>query len=94
MDTRIVIYVQFPEGTDLAAPDGGRFDFVKTAPFSLEETFFSFFSYILVHFRKYEGFHNQIRVGVHVRADVMLARCSKYGVGYKIMINTQYFWVG
>ena len=43
MDTRIVIYVQFPEGTDLAAPDGGRFDFVKTAPFSLEETFFRFF---------------------------------------------------
>ena len=40
---RIVIYVQFPEGTDLAAPDGGRFDFVKTAPFSLEETFFRFF---------------------------------------------------
>ena len=43
MDTRIVIYVQFPEGTDLAAPDGGRFDFVKTPPFSLEETFSSFF---------------------------------------------------
>ena len=33
---RIVIYVQFPEGTDLAAPDGGRFDFVKTPPFNME----------------------------------------------------------
>ena len=44
---RIVIYVQFPEGTDLAAPDGGRFDFVKTPPFSLEDTFFRVFSYIL-----------------------------------------------